>query len=75
VTFDPTPAAGAQPLEPTTGALVYLRDIVEALSQRWNRYVVNLRSAHAGAHDRNGVAQIRRVSETAPASAPDGPRS
>src|SRR6185436_18574673 len=31
----------AQPLEPTTGALVYMRDIIEALSQRWNRYVVN----------------------------------
>jgi hypothetical protein len=40
VTFDPTPAVGAQPLEATTGTFVYLRDIVEALSQRWNRYVV-----------------------------------
>jgi transglutaminase-like putative cysteine protease len=39
-TFDPTPAAGAQPLEDTTGAWVYVRDLVEALSQRWNRYVV-----------------------------------
>ncbi len=39
-TFDPTPASGAQPLEATTGAWVYLRDLVEALSQRWNRYVV-----------------------------------
>jgi len=39
-TFDPTPPAGAQPLEDTTGAIVYLRDLVEALSQRWNRYVV-----------------------------------
>ncbi|HWL87769.1 MAG TPA: DUF4129 domain-containing protein, partial [Polyangiaceae bacterium] len=39
-TFDPTPAAGAQPLEETSGALVYVRDLVEALSQRWNRYVV-----------------------------------
>jgi transglutaminase-like putative cysteine protease len=39
-TFDPTPPAGAQPLEDTTGAFVYVRDIVEALSQRWNRYVV-----------------------------------
>ncbi len=39
-TFDPTPPSGAQPLENTTGALVYARDIVEALSQRWNRYVV-----------------------------------
>ncbi len=39
-TFDPTPAAGAQPLEDTTGAWIYMRDLVEALSQRWNRYVI-----------------------------------
>ncbi len=40
VTYDPTPAAGAQPLEDTTGIFVYLRDVVEALSQRWNTYIV-----------------------------------
>jgi hypothetical protein len=40
VTFDPTPTSGAQPLHETTGAYVYVRDLVEALSQRWNRYVV-----------------------------------
>jgi transglutaminase-like putative cysteine protease len=40
VTFDPTPAAGAQPLEETTGILVYVRDLLEAASQRWNTYVV-----------------------------------
>lgn len=40
VTFDPTPTSGAQPLQETTGAWVYLRDLVEALSQRWNRYVI-----------------------------------
>jgi transglutaminase-like putative cysteine protease len=40
VTFDPTPTSGAQPLQETTGAYVYMRDLVEALSQRWNRYVV-----------------------------------
>jgi transglutaminase-like putative cysteine protease len=40
VTFDPTPTAGAQPLEETTGTWVYFRDLVEALSQRWNQYVV-----------------------------------
>jgi len=39
-TFDPTPPGGAQPLEPPTGAYYYLRDFVEALSQRWNTYVV-----------------------------------
>src|SRR5262249_11323172 len=40
LTFDPTPTSGAQPLQDTTGAYVYLRDLVEALSQRWNRYVI-----------------------------------
>lgn len=39
-TFDPTPASGDQPLEPPTGAYYYLRDLVEAMSQRWNTYVV-----------------------------------
>jgi transglutaminase-like putative cysteine protease len=39
-TFDPTPPSGAQPLEPPGGALYYIRDFVEALSQRWNTYVV-----------------------------------
>jgi transglutaminase-like putative cysteine protease len=39
-TFDPTPTSGAQPLQDTTGAYVYVRDLVEALSQRWNRYVI-----------------------------------
>ncbi len=39
-TFDPTPSSGAQPFEPPTGAYYYVRDFVEALSQRWNTYVV-----------------------------------
>ncbi len=39
-TFDPTPPGGAQPLEPPGGAYYYLRDFVEALSQRWDTYVV-----------------------------------
>ena len=39
-TFDPTPPNGAQPLEPPGGAYYYMRDFVEALSQRWNTYVV-----------------------------------
>jgi transglutaminase-like putative cysteine protease len=39
-TYDPTPPSGAQPLEPPGGAYYYLRDFVEALSQRWNTYVV-----------------------------------
>ncbi len=41
VTFDPTPPAGAQPLEATTGLWVYIRDLIEAWSQGWNRYVLN----------------------------------
>ncbi len=40
VTYDPTPPAGAQPLSETTGTWVYLRDFGEAISQRWNQYVV-----------------------------------
>jgi transglutaminase-like putative cysteine protease len=39
-TFDPTPPSGAQPLEPPGGVYYYVRDFVEALSQRWNTYVV-----------------------------------
>ena len=39
-TFDPTPTSAAQPLEPPGGVYYYLRDFVEALSQRWNTYVV-----------------------------------
>jgi hypothetical protein len=39
-TFDPTPSGGAQPLEPPGGAYYYARDFVEALSQRWDTYVV-----------------------------------
>jgi transglutaminase-like putative cysteine protease len=40
ITFDPTPSAGAQPLGDTSGAWVYVRDLVEAISQRWNHYVI-----------------------------------
>jgi hypothetical protein len=39
-TFDPTPPGGAQPLEPPGGVYYYLRDFIEALSQRWDTYVV-----------------------------------
>jgi transglutaminase-like putative cysteine protease len=39
-TFDPTPPSGAQPLEPPGGVYYYVRDFIEALSQRWNTYVV-----------------------------------
>lgn len=39
-TYDPTPTAGAQPLQATNGARVYVRDLIEAMSQRWTRHVV-----------------------------------
>ena len=39
-TFEPTPASGVEPIPPSTGTLAYLRDVVEALSQGWNRHVV-----------------------------------
>ncbi len=39
-TFDPTPVLGAQPLEPPGGLYYYVRDFIEALSQRWTTYVV-----------------------------------
>jgi protein-glutamine gamma-glutamyltransferase len=39
-TFDPTPPGGAQPIEPPGGVYYYMRDFVEALSQRWDTYVV-----------------------------------
>src|SRR5690606_22876669 len=37
---DPTPPVGAAPVAPTEGALAFVRDIVEAAAQRWNRHVV-----------------------------------
>ncbi|MGZ3416264.1 MAG: transglutaminase TgpA family protein [Polyangiales bacterium] len=39
MTFDPTPPAGAQPIE-RRGAWIALRDMFEAISQSWDRYVV-----------------------------------
>jgi protein-glutamine gamma-glutamyltransferase len=39
ITFDPTPPASALPLS-QEGALSYLRDLLEATSQRWDRHVV-----------------------------------
>ena len=38
--FDPTPPAGAAPVADVTGMLAFIRDIVEAAAQRWNRHVV-----------------------------------
>jgi transglutaminase-like putative cysteine protease len=39
-TYDPTPTAGVQPQDPPSGFYYYARDFVEAVSQRWNTYVV-----------------------------------
>jgi transglutaminase-like putative cysteine protease len=66
MTFDPTPSAGAQPLGDNTGAWVYMRDLVEAVSQRWNHYVVgyDLRSQvhlYDWFRDRPGKGTVTRL--------------
>ena len=38
--FDPTPPSGAAPHSDISGVLVVLRDLIEAMGQRWNRHVV-----------------------------------
>jgi hypothetical protein len=40
MTFDPTPPADSAPKSEITGAWAYLRDFIEATSQRWDRHVV-----------------------------------
>jgi hypothetical protein len=40
VTFDPTPPGEAAPKSEISGAFALVRDIVEAMGQRWDRYVV-----------------------------------
>ena len=39
-TYDPTPAAGTLSASAPTGMRGYMLDFVDALSQRWNRYIV-----------------------------------
>ena len=39
-TFDPTPPAEAAPRSELSGMLAFIRDIIEATGQRWDRYVV-----------------------------------
>jgi hypothetical protein len=55
--FDPTPPASAAPQSDITGLLAFVRDFVEATTQRWNRHVIGydlkqqvglLRSVHRG---------------------------
>ncbi|MET0794037.1 MAG: transglutaminaseTgpA domain-containing protein [Polyangiaceae bacterium] len=55
--FDPTPPASAAPQSDITGLLAFVRDFVEATTQRWNRHVIGydlkqqvglLRSMHRG---------------------------
>lgn len=38
--FDPTPPGNSAPRSELTGALAFIRDLVEASAQRWNRNVV-----------------------------------
>ncbi len=38
--FDPTPPANAAPQSDITGILAFVRDFVEATTQRWNRHVI-----------------------------------
>lgn len=40
LTFDPTPPGDAAPKSELAGAWAYLRDFLEATSQRWDRHVV-----------------------------------
>ncbi|AUX27045.1 hypothetical protein SOCEGT47_076240 [Sorangium cellulosum] len=40
LTFDPTPPADAAPKSELVGVWAYLRDFIEATSQRWDRHVV-----------------------------------
>ncbi|HYP91589.1 MAG TPA: DUF4129 domain-containing protein, partial [Polyangiaceae bacterium] len=40
VRFDPTPPAAAAPQSEITGVLAFVRDMVEAAAQRWDRNVV-----------------------------------
>jgi transglutaminase-like putative cysteine protease len=39
-TFDPTPPAESEPRSELSGVLAFVRDIIEATGQRWDRYVV-----------------------------------
>jgi transglutaminase-like putative cysteine protease len=39
-TFDPTPPAESEPRSELSGMLAFVRDIIEATGQRWDRYVV-----------------------------------
>ncbi|MBW2528367.1 MAG: DUF3488 domain-containing protein [Deltaproteobacteria bacterium] len=40
LTFDPTPPAAATPLSEVEGTLAVVRDLFEAVSQRWNQHVL-----------------------------------
>ncbi len=55
--FDPTPPANAAPQSDITGFLAFVRDFMEATTQRWNRHVIGydlkqqvglLKSVHHG---------------------------
>ncbi len=40
VTFDPTPPGAALPQSDVEGAMAFIRDLFEAVSQRWNQHVL-----------------------------------
>ncbi|HYJ09905.1 MAG TPA: transglutaminase domain-containing protein, partial [Polyangiaceae bacterium] len=56
VRFDPTPPADAAPQSEITGVLAFVRDMVEAAAQRWDRNVV-------GYDMRQQVSLLRAVRE------------
>jgi len=39
-TFDPTPPAESEPRSELSGLFAFMRDVIEATGQRWDRYVV-----------------------------------
>ncbi len=73
--FDPTPPSDAAPQSEISGALAFLRDLVEAATQRWSRHVIGydlpqqmqlLRSARRGYFDLRGSSPLIRNALASP---------
>jgi len=73
--FDPTPPSDAAPQSEISGALAFLRDLVEAAAQRWSRHVIGydlpqqmqlLRSARRGYFDLRGSSPLIREALASP---------
>lgn len=62
LTFDPTPPSDAAPTSDVSGALAFLRDLLEATSQRWDMHVV-------GYDLRQQVSLLQRIRQKSPVSA------